>query len=60
MVEKGELLRSTSTGELFLVKQVKEQIVVLEAVKERKQALTEAQDFHLNERDDESGTFLSR
>ena len=56
MVKKGEQLRSTSTGELFVVKQVIENTVVLETIKEGKQVLTGAESlYHPTERDDESG-----
>jgi len=55
MVEKSELLRSISPGELFVVKQVKKNTVVLETVKEGKHVLTGAESLYLNERDDESG-----
>ena len=40
MVKEGEQLRSTSTGELFVVKLVKENTVVLEPVKKGKRVLT--------------------
>jgi len=55
MVKEGEELRSTSTGELFVVKQVRENTVVLEMVKGGEQVLTEAANLYLNERDDECG-----
>ena len=53
MVKEGEELRSNSTGELFVVKQVRENTVVLEMVKEREQVLTWGENLCLNERDDE-------
>ncbi len=55
MVKEREELRSTSTGELFVVKQVKENTVVLETVKEGKQVLTGSEGLYLNESDDECG-----
>jgi hypothetical protein len=53
MVKEGEELRSNSTGELFVVKQVRENTVVLEMVNEREQVLTWGENLCLNERDDE-------
>jgi len=55
MVKEGEQVRSTSTGELFVVKQVKENTVVLETVKEGEQVLTGGESPYLNECDGECG-----
>ena len=55
MVKEGDQLRSISTGELLVVKQVKGDTVVLETVKEGEQALTGGDSLYLNEHDEECG-----